>query len=57
MAGRGTDILLGGSAREMARLRVRESLAVAAALEVLLPKNVSFENEKHLPLSSSEYHF
>ena len=34
MAGRGTDILLGGSASVMAKLRVRESLAAAAAIPV-----------------------
>merc|ERR1719183_1716539 len=34
MAGRGTDILLGGAPKEMARLRVRESLAEAAGITV-----------------------
>ena len=34
MAGRGTDILLGGSPSAMARLRVREALAAAAAIPV-----------------------
>jgi len=34
MAGRGTDILLGGSPSAMARLRVREALADAASLTV-----------------------
>ena len=34
MAGRGTDILLGGSPAVMARLRVREVLAQASATEV-----------------------
>ncbi|KOO32252.1 preprotein translocase subunit [Chrysochromulina tobinii] len=34
MAGRGTDILLGGSPSAMARLRVREALAAAAGIAV-----------------------
>merc|ERR1719152_962528 len=34
MAGRGTDILLGGSPAFMARLRVREALAAAAGIPV-----------------------
>ena len=61
MAGRGTDILLGGSSAAMARLRVRAALAAAAGVEVpptaegFYPCDVSAEAEEWMADAASAY--